>query len=151
MDEQEQPDLVRKHRRSSGYPSPATGYDIDLDLNTLLIRHPAATFFLMVNRGTAMEQHGIHSGDILIVDRAETPRQHSIVVAVVEGQFVVRHLVLRERRPWLLTSNPSIPAYEITKENLVTLWGVVTYCLHPLSGKAFPHITRFHEQDEHRP
>ncbi|MBB6429924.1 LexA family protein [Algisphaera agarilytica] len=56
-----------------GYPSPAQGYEDDpLDLHALLVRHPAATFFMKV-RGNHLRSEGIRDGSILVVDRSITP------------------------------------------------------------------------------
>ena len=57
-------------RIPAGFPSPAADYSDDgLDLNDLVIRHPAATFFVRVE-GESMLGAGIHPGDTLVVDRA---------------------------------------------------------------------------------
>ena len=54
---------------SAGFPSPAEDeIDQHLDLNELLIKHPAATFFLKV-AGESMIKAGIHHNDILVVNR----------------------------------------------------------------------------------
>jgi len=68
---------------SAGYPSPADDYlDGSLDLNQHLIKHPTATFFVRV-AGESMREAGIHSGDVLIVDRALSPSDGSVVIAIV--------------------------------------------------------------------
>ena len=55
---------------SAGSPSSADDpLEQSLDLNEYLIKHPIATFFVRVE-GTSMIGAGIHSGDILIVDKA---------------------------------------------------------------------------------
>ena len=70
---------------SAGYPSPADDYlDGSLDLNQHLIKHPTATFFVRV-AGESMREAGIHSGDVLIVDRALTPGDGSVIIAIVNG------------------------------------------------------------------
>ena len=57
-------------RLPAGFPSPADDYiEGKLDLNRHLIKHPAATFFVRVT-GDSMTGAGIHSGDLLIVDRS---------------------------------------------------------------------------------
>ncbi|HPC48368.1 MAG TPA: translesion error-prone DNA polymerase V autoproteolytic subunit, partial [Deltaproteobacteria bacterium] len=77
-------------RVSAGFPSPADAFvDGRLDLNEHLVAHPAATFFVRVE-GTSMIDAGIHPGDILIVDRALEPRNGSVVVAVLDGEFTVK-------------------------------------------------------------
>ena len=71
----------------AGFPSPADDHiEGKLDLNQFLIKHPAATFFVRVE-GNSMENGGIHHGDILIVDRAITPKNGQIVVAILNGEF----------------------------------------------------------------
>jgi hypothetical protein len=58
---------------AAGFPSPAQGYeDEPLDLNDLLIRHPAATFFFRA-RGDRYRADGILDGSILVVDRSVKP------------------------------------------------------------------------------
>ncbi len=55
----------------AGFPSPADDYlEGELDLNELLIQHPAATFFVRL-AGDSMVNAGLFDGDILVVDRAE--------------------------------------------------------------------------------
>src|SRR5262245_30704789 len=72
---------------SAGYPSPADDYlDGSLDLNQHLIKHPTATFFVRV-AGESMREAGIHSGDVLIVDRALTPSDGSVIIAIVNGEL----------------------------------------------------------------
>jgi len=62
-----------QHAVSAGFPSPAENeVEETVDLNELLIKHPAATFFLRVS-GSSMIGAGIHHNDILIVDRSLEP------------------------------------------------------------------------------
>ena len=52
-----------------GFPSPAEQYvDSPLDLNELLVKKPAATYFVRA-AGDSMTGAGISPGDILVVDR----------------------------------------------------------------------------------
>ena len=54
----------------AGFPSPAADFEENsLDLNELLIKHPAATYFFRV-AGDSMKNAGIFSGDLLIIDRS---------------------------------------------------------------------------------
>ena len=116
-------------RRTSGFPSPADDYvEGSLDLNAYLIRHPVATFFARVS-GDAMEDAGLHDGDLLIVDRALIPGEGSIVVAVADGEFVVRR-VCRAAGGWrLLTEDPFDPGDGAAVRD-VEIWGVVTHVIH---------------------
>ena len=114
----------------AGFPSPADSYiDKTLDLNELLISHPAATFFVRVI-GDSMKNASILSGDVLVVDRSLEPSDSSIVVAVVNGEFTVKKLVKKEGRIFLAPENPAYPIMEITTECDFQVWGVVTYVIH---------------------
>jgi DNA polymerase V len=56
-----------------GFPSPADDHlQKQLDLHEHLIKHPAATFFAHV-QGASFKDANIYDGDLLIIDRAETP------------------------------------------------------------------------------
>ncbi len=82
------PTLPLRHFGSiaAGFPSPAQGYeDEPLDLNSLLIRHPAATFFYRV-RGDSHRADGILDGSILVVDRSVKPAAGRFVIADWHGE-----------------------------------------------------------------
>ena len=111
---------------SAGFPSPAEDYiEKQLDLNELLIQHPASTFFVRVN-GESMTGAGINHDDILIVDRSLEPVSGKIVIAIVNGEFTVKRLVKKNSTCHLIAENPHFPAIEITEESSCEIWGVVT-------------------------
>jgi DNA polymerase V len=115
---------------SAGYPSPADDYlDGALDLNQHLIKHPTATFFVRV-AGESMREAGIHSGDVLIVDRALTPSDGSVVIAVVNGELTVKRLSKRHGTLVLMPENAHYPPLPITETTAFEVWGVVTYVIH---------------------
>lgn len=119
-------------RISAGFPSPADDYiDRKLDLNEYLIKHPAATFFVRV-QGDSMIDAGIHSGDILIVDRAVEPVDNKIVIAVLYGELTVKRIKKTKTKLTLLPENPSFKPIEVTPEMGLEVWGVVTHVIHSL-------------------
>ena len=74
----------------AGFPSPAEQYlEPPLDLNELLVKRPAATFFVRVD-GDSMINAGIHDKDLLVVDRSITPANGDIIIAAVDGEFTVK-------------------------------------------------------------
>ena len=113
----------------AGFPSPAQDYmDKSLDFNRELISHPAATFYAKVV-GQSMINAGIDEGDIIVVDRALTPRQDDIVVAYVNGEFTMKYLDLSLRdfgEIWLRPGNDSYPPFRITPDDDCVIWGVVS-------------------------
>ena len=115
---------------SAGFPSPADDYtEGTLDLNEYLVRHPAATFFVRV-QGDSMVNAGIHSGDLLVVDRSLEPGHKKIILAVLDGEFTVKRLVRKRGRIYLYPENNAYEPLEITEENRFEVWGVVTAVIH---------------------
>ncbi len=87
----------------AGFPSPADDYlDRKLDLNEHLIKHPASTFFVKV-KGDSMIKAGIHSGDILVVDRSLEPKDKRIVIAIVDGDFTVKRVQKKREKLYLVS------------------------------------------------
>ena len=118
------------YKISAGFPSPADDHlEKNLDLNSHLIKHPAATFFVRVN-GDSMINAGIHDNDILIVDRSLKPSHGKIVIAVVDGQMTVKRLYKRSGKLILMPENNHFKPIEITESMTVEIWGVVVTSIH---------------------
>ena len=100
-----------------------------LDLNELLITHPAATFFVRVS-GDSMKEANIKSGDVLVVDRAVEPKNGDIVIAHLSGEFTVKRILKKGKRLFLNPENPAFPPIEVNQEEDFQVWGVVTYVIH---------------------
>ena len=114
----------------AGFPSPADDYiEAKLDFNELLVKHPAATFCVRVT-GDSMQNAGINSGDILVVDRAVTPTDKKIVVAILNGEFTVKRLSKLKNGLFLIPENPNYEPIEVKGEMDFEIWGVVTNVIH---------------------
>lgn len=110
-----------------GFPSPAEDYlEPPLDLNDL-VGNPLSTFYVKV--GTEPDVFGIHSGDILVVDRAVPHTHRSLVLATVGGTSVLRRLRRVRDVYTLVADKGSLPTIEVRPD---ALWGVVTYVIHRL-------------------
>ena len=119
-------------RLPAGFPSPADDYlEGKLDLNRHLIKHPAATFFVRVT-GDSMIRAGIHSGDLLVVDRSLEPADKNVVVAVLDGELTVKRLFKQNGILRLLPENLSYQPIEISPQQTIEIWGVVTSVIHSL-------------------
>ncbi len=117
----------------AGFPSPADDFvDHALDLNELMIKHPAATFFVRVH-GDSMIDAGIRSDDILVVDRAYEVTDGCIVVAVIDGEFTVKRLRKDGSNFYLAPENTDFKPLYITDEMDITIWGVVTFVIHAVA------------------
>lgn len=133
------PDLSTKYklpiflgRLPAGFPSPADDYlEGTLDLNHHLIKHPAATFFVRVT-GDSMIGVGIHSGDLLVVDRSLEATDGHVIVAALDGELTVKRLSKQGQTIRLLPANPNYQPIEIQPQQDFEIWGVVTNVIHAL-------------------
>ena len=100
----------------AGFPSPADDFvDVKLDLNDYMVKNPVSTFFVRVV-GDSMRNLSIFSGDMLVVDRSLEPGEDSIIVAIIDGEFIVKQL--RKCKE------------EMKPGTQFQVWGVVTYVVH---------------------
>jgi DNA polymerase V len=114
---------------AAGFPSPADDYlQKTLSLDDYVIKHPAATFFAYVD-GNSMIDANLYHGDLIVIDRAEVARHDSIVVAVLNGEFVVKRLYTRNGEIKLVPENKAFAPIVITEGMDFEVWGVVTHTL----------------------
>lgn len=114
----------------AGFPSPAEEeMSTPLNLNEHLIPHPASTFFIRVV-GDSMQGVGIFSGDLLIVDKSLKALHGKIVVALLNGEFTVKRLLIHTDSITLKAENPSYPSIHVKSDSDFAVWGVVTYVIH---------------------
>jgi repressor LexA len=108
----------------AGFPSPAEEELADtLSLDDLLIENPDATFLLKVS-GDSMSEAGILPGDMVIVDKGQTPKSGDIVIAEVDGQWTMKYLRKRGESVTLIPANPKYKP--IKPKNELKIAGVVT-------------------------
>ena len=118
----------------AGFPSPAEQYmEPPLDLNELLVKRPAATYFVRVS-GDSMSGAGINDGDVLVVDRSLRPADGDIIIACVDGDFTVKRYAVRgtgcEKRISLEPANPHFPVIVLKAGQELDYFGKVTACIH---------------------
>lgn len=116
---------------AAGFPSPAQDYtSTQIDLNEHLISDKTSTYILRVS-GDSMVRCGIFDGDEVIVDRGLEPRNNDIVVAIVDNEFTIKRLIFAPTcEIELHPENPNYPVLKFREGQEVTIWGVVTRCLH---------------------
>ncbi|HEX9087733.1 MAG TPA: translesion error-prone DNA polymerase V autoproteolytic subunit [Arthrobacter sp.] len=115
---------------AAGFPSPAQDYFTGrVDLNKHLIRDITCTFLVRVS-GHSMDGAGIADGDELVVDRSLVPADGNVVVAVLDGELTIKRLRLEHGEVRLAAENPDYPDIVIPELADLTIWGVVTRCLH---------------------
>ena len=115
----------------AGFPSPADDYmEMSLDINEKLIRNPSSTFFAQIT-GSSMINAGICDGDIVIVDKSLQPKDDSILVCIIDGEFTLKRFKkIDKNTAYLMPDNPKYEPIKISKHNTFMIWGIVTYTIH---------------------
>ncbi len=115
---------------AAGFPSPADDYiEKTLDLNDLLIKKPAATFFVRAS-GESMLGAGIHPNDILVIDRSIIPVVGKIVICALNDELTVKRLKSMGDEVILGAENPDYSDIIIQEGTELVIWGVVTNVIH---------------------
>ena len=135
----------------AGFPSPAEQYqEPPLDLNELLVKRPAATYFVRVE-GDSMVGAGISDGDLLVVDRSLRPVDGDVIIASVEispersehceamslegCDFTVKTYRRDKDGVRLEPANPNYPVIRLRAGQELDYFGKVTACIHRFAGK----------------
>jgi DNA polymerase V len=114
---------------AAGFPSPADDYlERPLDFNELLIQNPAATFAVRI-AGESMTGAGLFPGDIAVVNRALTPVNGSIVMALLDGEFTIKRYRITKNQIWLQAENRNFADILIPEGASFEIWGVISHSI----------------------
>ena len=114
---------------ATGFGAAADDYaERGIDLNEQLIRNKPATFFMKIN-SSSMVNAGIFTGDIAIVDKSVQPTNGKIVIAVVDGEMLIRRYEKTFNKLLLTADAPKIAAIDVGELSDVKIWGVVLYII----------------------
>jgi DNA polymerase V len=127
-----------KTANANGFAAAADDYmERGIDLNEQLILNKPATFFFRMN-GDAMMEDGIFSGDILIVDRSIRPISGKVIVAILDGELMVRRLQKNSNGVELIAANKKMSSIQLPAfDDRSNVWGVVTCVIHVLEKSLF--------------
>lgn len=111
---------------ATGFGAAADDYmERGIDLNEQLIRNKPATFFMKVS-GQSMVNAGITEGDIVIVDRSINPTNGKIVIAIIDGEMLIRRYQRTMNKLFLIPETPKLATIEVNEFSGFAIWGVVT-------------------------
>ncbi len=117
---------------ATGFTAAADDYmERGIDLNEQLIKNKPATYFMRVT-GNSMTGASIHDGDIVIVDRSIKPTNGKIVIAVINGEMLIRRLEKTMNKIRLIPETPKLSPIDVSEFDDCKIWGVVTYIIRPL-------------------
>ena len=115
-----------KTANATGFGAAADDYmDRGIDLNEQLIINKPATFFMRVS-GNSMVNAGIFDDDIVIVDKSIKAQNGKIVIAVLDGELLIRRYEQTMNKLRLIPETPKLSAIEIGEFSDCKIWGVVT-------------------------
>ena len=115
---------------SAGFPSPADDYtEENIDLNEHLISNPFSSFFLRV-KGESMINAGIKDKDLIIVDKSLIAKPGDIVIAMIDGEFTIKRLSIKNDELYLKAENHNYPDFSFKNHIDIQIWGVVIYSIH---------------------
>ena len=115
----------------SKFPSPANDYIEDrIDLNREFVPSPMSTEQLVVV-GDAMSGTGLYDGDLVLFDRAKLPSQGRCVVALYEGEVIVRKIQGRPPRVALVATDGITAPIWFGQGSDSEILGTVTVGVHP--------------------
>ena len=114
---------------SAGFPSPADDFkEIRISLDKEIIKNEEATFYARVD-GESMLGAGLNDGDLIVIDRSEEPKNGSIAVCFLDGEFTVKRLKLKTKEIYLMPQNSKYSPIKIGEGNELSIWGIVTYVI----------------------
>ncbi len=114
---------------ATGFGAAADDYmERGIDLNEQLIRNKPATYFMRVT-GNSMINASIHDGDIVIVDRSIKAQSGRIVIAVIDGEMLIRRYEKTMNKLRLIPETPKLSPIDVSEFNELQIWGVVTYVI----------------------
>ena len=79
-----------------------------------------------------MKDVGINDGDILIIDKSLEPKQSSVLVCFIDGEFTVKKVLKVNGDFYLVPQNKEFAPIKVNKDSDFRLWGVVTFSIHNL-------------------
>ncbi len=111
---------------ATGFGAAADDYmERGIDLNEQLIRNKPASFFMKVS-GSSMINAGIFDGDIVIVDRSIKPANGKIVIAVIDGEMLIRRYEKTINALRLIPETTKLATINVSEFMDFKIWGVVT-------------------------
>jgi len=104
------------------------------DLNEILVKSPSSTFFVRVG-SEDLQKMGIRKNDILLVDRALTPSNGDLVLAVLDGDFILGRYKRLKNTIYIykqILHTKELKPIEVSTDRDFFVWGVAVYSFHNL-------------------
>lgn len=106
-----------------------------LDLNKLLIRNAASTFYSRVG-GDSLTNAGVRKGDLVVIDKSLPLNHNDIALCYLDNGFTLKFVSREKDAIWLIPANKKYSPIKITNEEEdFRIWGVVTAIINLWRGR----------------
>lgn len=100
----------------------------NLDLMEYLAPNPDRLYMVRVN-GESMIDEGIYDGDILIVDKKQSPRDGLVVIAALNGEMLVKTYRIIDNEAYLFSANKNFLPIKVMPIWELNIQGVVKHVI----------------------
>lgn len=94
-----------------------------IDLAKFDLKRPNQTYFIIPSENPFPDRFQKES--LLIVEKNRQPKQGHFILALCEGEFIVRRFFIENLYPQLHSTNPDYPTIEIEPDMEFVVWGVI--------------------------
>lgn len=127
---------MRRFNTTTGFPTPAAEKAHVLDLNELIIRNHASTYFFRAS-GDCPEL-GIGNNDILVVDRSLNPVEGDVAIVIKDNTLRLKEITSSDIASWVNENTKTTSTQE--KSDLPQEWqedffGVVMWVIRKVKIK----------------
>ena len=77
-----------------------------------------------------MVNAGIKDKDLIIVDKSLRAKPGNIVIAMIDGEFTIKRLSIKNNELYLKAENNNYPNFSLKNHIDIQIWGVVIYSIH---------------------
>ncbi|HDQ4105111.1 TPA: peptidase S24 [Pseudomonas aeruginosa] len=108
----------------AGFPSPAQDHlEQRISLDELFGLHRPQIYLVRVG-GNSLQGLGIHDEDLVLIDKALTPRKGDVIVACLNGEPLLKILDGDKHQVILQSANPQYPPRYVLEAEDFQVWGV---------------------------
>ena len=127
---------MRRFNTTTGFPTPAAEKAHVLDLNELIIRNHASTYFFRAS-GDSPEL-GIGNGDILVVDRSLNPVEGDVAIVIKDNTLRLKEITSSDIASWVNGNTKTTSTQEksdLSQEWQEDFFGIVTWIIRKVKIK----------------
>lgn len=122
------PFAIQEIQHQDGFPIYNNDAQIKrLDLSKIEIKNPSKTYFVQLENDP-FPSTKLRPESIMIIEKDKAPRYGSIILAWLEGEFVIRKYQIENVYPRLVCSSQNYQNVEIEPDMEFWVWGVVINC-----------------------